>query len=93
MEVASDKDVLFGWDPVPCNKRNGKIIGFRVVVFDKRTKVLDKIGNDPEQKDFKFSSSLPCKHIYSVNVAAVNIAGTGPFSTFSFGQDWLKRCK
>ena len=92
-EIISPQEILFAWDPVPCDKRNGKILGHRIVVYQKRSKLYDKTEHIPDQNAFKLTADLPCKHTYTLYVAALNRAGVGVFSNFSFGPDWIKRSK
>lgn len=41
---------------------------------------------DPEERSFTVEDTLPCKHSYTVSVAAVNEAGVGPASKLMLGK-------
>ena len=67
------------WEEVPCLHRNGEITGYTVVA---RTSGEDDIFVEVDDDDVREAtvSGLNPSTNYSVAVAAVNSAGTGPFN-------------
>ena len=77
---------------MPCLDRNGRITGFRVQAL--RNGVVEKMppdfgGNVREATISGLSPSTP----YTVQVAAVNGAGTGPYSGVSVRTNGELRVK
>ena len=70
------------WKEVPCLHRNGEIIGYTVVA---RTSGEDDLFIDVDVDDGREAtvSGLHPSTTYSVAVAAVNSAATGPFRGIS----------
>ena len=64
------------WEEVPCLHRNGEITGYTVVA---RTngEVVKSVDVDVDGREATVSGLNP-NTLYSVSVAAVNSAGTGP---------------
>ena len=65
------------WGEVPCLHRNGQITGYRVqAVRNGMTETFINVASRPATV-----SGLSPSTLYTVQVAAVNGAGTGPYST------------
>ena len=64
------------WEAVPCIKQNGDIIGYtvRVLVSGEMERVEDVDVNEVTISELTPSTT------YSIQVAAVNSEGTGPYS-------------
>ena len=74
--------ITLQWKEVPCLHRNGEITGYRVVA---RTSGEDDLFVDVDVDDGREAtvSGLHPSTTYSVAVAAVNSAATGPFRGIS----------
>ena len=66
------------WGPVPCIEQNGDITGYtvRVLVGGEMERVEDVVG---DVNNVTISDLTPST-TYSIQVAAVNSEGTGPYS-------------
>ena len=66
------------WETVPCIEQNGDITGYtvRVLVSGEMERVED-VGDDVNEVTI---SELTPSTTYSIQVAAVNSVGTGPYS-------------
>ena len=67
------------WEEVPCLHRNGQITGYRVQAV--RNGMTEKSINVASNTRQATISRLSPSTLYTVQVAAVNSAGTGPYST------------
>ena len=67
------------WGEVPCLDRNGEITGYTVNVTLSGMVVATENVNDGSAREATVSG-LTSSTQYTVTVAAVNRAGTGPFS-------------
>ena len=65
------------WGTVPCPDQRGPITGYRLR-YSNETSIVYIKGN--EQNDSMLTGLTPLTS-YSVQVAAVNAGGTGPYST------------
>ena len=69
------------WEEVPCLHRNGEITGYTVVATTgEMVKSVDVDVDDDDGRETTVSGLTPNTQ-YSVSVAAVNSAGTGPASS------------
>ena len=78
-EVTSSS-ITIQWGPVDCIHRNGDITGYSVqygVVGSGRIQTVSVSGGDTSQT---VVFGLRSSKLYSIQVAAMNIAGIGPFS-------------
>ena len=67
------------WGEVPCLNRNGEITGYTTRAV--RNGVVESTTNVPDIARGATISGLSPSTQYIVQVAAVNVAGTGPYST------------
>ena len=68
------------WEEVPCLHRNGEITGYTVVGTISGVVVKSVDVDDDDGREATISGLTPNTQ-YSVSVAAVNSAGTGPASS------------
>ena len=79
----SDKNsstITMRWSPVKCIHRNGDVTGYSVryrIQGNGSIQTVNVIGEDSTDKSI---SGLKSSTIYSIEVAAVNIAGIGMYS-------------
>ena len=76
--IVTANSITVQWEEVPCLHRNGEITGYTVVA---RTSGEDDVFVNIDIDDGREAtiSGLTPSTQYSVAVAAVNSAGTGPF--------------
>ena len=74
--ATSPTSLIVRWGPVDCTQRNGKIIGYFVKHNKNTTTVVSTSGEVGEKTITRLSVST----LYSVSVAAMTSAGTGPYS-------------
>ena len=63
------------WEEVPCPNHNGDITGYTVVA---RTNGVDDVFVNVDVREATLSGLNPSTN-YSVTIAAINSAGTGPY--------------
>ena len=68
------------WGEVPCFQRNGEITGYTVTVTNSGGMEEGTASVDVDARQATISGLTPSTH-YTVSVAAVNSAGTGPPTT------------
>ena len=67
------------WGIVPCPDQRGPITGYRLR-YSNGTSILAIEGNEQNDRQLMLTGLTPFTS-YSVQVAAVNTGGTGPYST------------
>ena len=72
--------ITIQWEEVPCLHRNGEITGYTVVTTISG-EVVKSVDVDVDDGREATVSGLNPSNQYSVSVAAVNSAGTGPASS------------
>lgn len=72
--------VVLQWENVEYSKRNGQITGYNVYLYLNGKLQLTHSTDKAEITSCTVSNLLPCSHIYSASVAAINYAGVGPAS-------------
>ena len=75
----SSTAITVQWEAVPCIEQNGDITGYtvRVLVSGEMERVEDVVGDNVNEV---IISDLTPSTTYSIQVAAVNSEGTGPYS-------------
>ena len=75
----SSTAITVEWEVVPCIEQNGDITGYTVCVLEsgEMERVEDVVGDDVNEVTI---SELTPSTTYSIQVAAVNSEGTGPYS-------------
>ena len=78
VSIISSTAIIVQWETVPCIEQNGDITGYTVLVLEsgEMERVEDVVG-DVTQVTI---SELTPSTTYSIQVAAVNNEGTGPYS-------------
>ena len=75
--TVTSNSITVQWEEVPCLHRNGEITGYTVVASSEVDERVVNV-NDGNARSATVSG-LNTNTQYSVGVAAVNSAGTGPF--------------
>ena len=74
----SSTAITVQWETVPCIEQNGDITGYKVRVLESgEMERVEDVGGDVTQVTI---SDLTPSTTYSIQVAAVNSEGTGPYS-------------
>ena len=73
----TDASISLRWEEVPCPHRNGEITGYTVLVGNGGANRLVEVAGD--LRETNISGLVPSTE-YTIQVAAVNSAGTGPYS-------------
>ena len=77
----TSSSITVQWGPVNCIQRNGDITGYSVrygVQGDESTQTVSVSGGDTSET---IISGLHSSTTYTIEVAAVNGAGTGPYTS------------
>ena len=78
--LVDNKTALITWNPVPCVHRNGDITGYKIQVKGVYGKDKPKtIQGDKNKYMYPLYELIPGR-TYEVALAAINAAGTGPYS-------------
>ena len=79
MTTVTASSVTVQWGEVPCLHRNGEITGYSAQAV--KNGVVERTTNVPGAAREATITGLSPSTQYTVQVAAVNDAGTGPYST------------
>ena len=79
VSIISSTAITVQWETVPCIEQNGDITGYKVRVLEsgEMERVEDVVGDDVNEVTI---SDLTPSTTYSIQVAAVNNEGIGPYS-------------
>ena len=81
--------ITIQWEPVECIQRNGDITGYSVrygVQGSGSKQSMNEYGGDTTEASI---TELTPSTTYSIEVAAINIAGTGVYSNTLVVMTWL----
>ena len=80
--TVTSNSVTVQWEEVPCLDRNGEITGYQVVTANSQGMTVGTADVDVANRQATISGLTPST-TYTVSVAAVNGAGTGPIKTIA----------
>ena len=80
--AAASTSVTVQWEEVPCLDRNGEITDYQVVATNPQGMAVGTADVDVAARQATISGLTPSTQ-YTVSVAAVNSAGTGPIRVIS----------
>lgn len=74
------------WNYLRCEERNGPITGYKVQLYKSKDIVQNITLPGQESLTYTARDLDPCKHLYSIEVAAINDDGIGPYRRIEFHQ-------
>ena len=77
VSIISSTAIIVQWETVPCIEQNGDITGYTVLVLESGE--MERVEDFGDVTQVTISDLTPST-TYSIQVAAVNSEGTGPYS-------------